>query len=133
MSHNGDSDDSLEAIIGRLRFPNTMSDEESEECRKDLRDDPDLLKYVVDVEDLYGFIMGTKGPQTETKELFVRGLRYYLEGQELAYAVMVRFYVEELDDVLALRTKDPKGREMLKVRVLNHYYAFKYPPDGQVH
>lgn len=133
MPYNGEPDDTLEELLENLRFPSTFSEEECEAYRENFREHPENLNSYVDVQDLYGFIMGMSGPRQDTKEYFRKALEYYLGDQEMAYSVMVGLYVQEAYEVLKPRLKDDAGCQMLKERILKGYYIITLPPDHTVH
>lgn len=133
MSHNGEPDGTLEEVILNLRFPNTFSDEQCELYRQTFREHPENLNSYVDLGDLYGFIMGAAGPERETKQYFVKGLKYYLGEQEMAFSVLIGMYVEEIHEVLRPRTSDRDGCDILRDRILHHYFVITLPPGSKVH
>lgn len=116
MPQNGGNGHSREynlAIVETLVFPDMLSEEQCEEYRNTLRRFPEYLNYLVDVGELYEYLMATPHVARETKEQFVAGLQHYAGDEGTAYAVMLGLYAAEVASILL----DVDGAHTLHARM----------------
>lgn len=100
MSRNGDPVEDNRGLIDSLKFPTSMSETRREEYRQYLRANPGDLDFVLDVGELYEFVMAAPNVLQETKESAVAILKSYLGDAGTAFALLVGMYMDELKRAL---------------------------------
>lgn len=120
----------LEAVIAALAFPEWFDEEAREERRKVIRHNPGVLDFVIPVPDFYAWLRSASGVTEETAEAVIVGLEHYLHSQEIAYALLVYMYLDELAVVL----DDRPDLRILLDRAKAYRGVIRVPrPSGRVH
>ena len=78
MPRNGDPVEDNRGLIDSLKFPTSMPEARREEYREYLRVNPADLDFILDIEELYEFVMASPDVLQETKESAVAILKSYL-------------------------------------------------------